>query len=468
MESWDVLVIGTGPSALRAAIASCDSGANTAIIHQSPGPIISPPTAGLAASLGETTPEAHIQDTIALGDESTNENAVRRTCASSVEILSELERWGMILRRDKGGLPHLSSVPGHASPRLSGAGDATSKYITQILDEQVLKRSIQRRQNHIPLSLVMDNSQIRGIVALDLLDGKVKPYQCKTIILADEGYQGLWSNPSIGSGNAIAMAIRAGINPQNLHKVPLHPMVIRGTDIPIPFEILGVGGRYRSESGDDIDPLNHEGDAVVDMRFVDEQHSLWFDSIRKTILDSTGLDVSIDVIPVTHQVMETTGGIPVDEKGRVTIESGKMWATGVYAACPSASTGFHTSSILPGNTMLEKLYTGALAGKEAGKWSLNCDFGGSKNILQSLDSANKRIEDLYKETGDSVGAAETKLTTQAKSFLTGSATIESLIETAEKTAEAVRTTTNTRVMNQEIVGAIRVQDLGTIAASFAM
>lgn len=468
MESWDVLVIGTGPSALRAAIASCDSGANTVIIHQTPGPIISPSTAGLAASLGETTPEAHIKDTIAIGDESINEHAVRRTCSSSVEILSELERWGMILRRDQSGLPHLSSVPGHGAPRLSGAGDATNRYITQILDEQVLKRSIQRRQNHIPLSLVMDNSQIRGIVALDLLDGKVKPYQCKAIILADEGYQGLWSNPSIGSGNAIAMAIRAGISPQNLHKIPLHPMVIRGTDIPIPFEILGAGGRYRSESGEDIDPLNHQGDAVVDMRFIDDQHSPWFDSIRKTIFDSTGLDISIDVVPVTHQVMETTGGLPVDEKGRVTIESGKMWATGVYAAGPSASTGFHTSSILPGNSMLENLYTGSMTGSEAGKWSLNCEFGGSKNILQSLDSANKRIEDLYRENGDSVGAAETKLTAQAKSFLSGSATIESLIETAEKTAEAVRTTTNTRIMNQEIIGALRIQDLGTIVASFAM
>ena len=468
MESWDVLVIGTGPSALRAAIASSDSGANTVIIHQSPGPIISPSTAGLAASLGETTPESHIEDTIALGDESTNEHVVRRTCSSSVEILSELERWGMILRRDNGGMPHLSSVPGHAAPRLSGAGDATSRYLTQILDEQVMKREIQRRQNHIPLSLVMDNSQIRGMVALDLIDGKIKPYQCKAIILADEGYQGLWSSPSIGSGNAIAMAIRAGISPQNLHKVPLHPMVVQGTEIPIPFEILGAGGRYRSEAGEDIDPLNHEGDAVVDMRFIDDQHTLWFDSIRKTILDSTGLDISIDVVPVTHQVVETTGGLPVDEKGRVTIESGKMWATGVYAAGPSASTGFHTSSILPGNTMLENLYTGALAGEEAGKWSLNCKFGGSKNILQSLDTANKRIENLYRETGDSVGVAETKLTTQAKSFLAGTVTIESLIETAGKTADEVRTTTNTRVMNQEIVAALRVQDLGTIAASFAM
>ena len=67
-----------------------------------------------------------------------------------------------------------------------------------------------------------------------------------------------------------------------------------------------------------------------------------------------------------------------------------------------------------------------------------------------------------------MGAAETKLTTQAKSFLAGTATIESLIETAGKTAEEVRTTTNTRVMNQEIVAALRVQDLGTIAASFTM
>ena len=39
MESWDVIVIGAGPSAQRAAIASHDSGAKTVMIHQAPGTI---------------------------------------------------------------------------------------------------------------------------------------------------------------------------------------------------------------------------------------------------------------------------------------------------------------------------------------------------------------------------------------------------------------------------------------------
>ena len=42
-----------------------------------------------------------------------------------------------------------------------------------------------------------------------------------------------------------------------------------------------------------------------------------------------------------------------------------MWATGVFAAGPSASTGFHGSKILPGNLLLANLSTGATTGNEA-------------------------------------------------------------------------------------------------------
>ena len=93
MESWDVIVIGAGPSAQRAAIASHDSGAKTVMIHQAPGTITPASVAGLATSLGETSPESHIEDTMGLGDLGLNEATIRRICSSSVEIVAELEQW---------------------------------------------------------------------------------------------------------------------------------------------------------------------------------------------------------------------------------------------------------------------------------------------------------------------------------------------------------------------------------------
>lgn len=467
MESWDVVIIGAGPTALRAAIASHDSGANTVIIHQTPGVTTPPSVAGLAASLGETSPESHIRDTLAMGDQDTSEETIRKICSSAVDIVAELEQWGMIFRRDDGGMPHLSEAPGHTSSRLSGAGDSTNRYVTKTLDEQVLKRSIQRRVSNVPLSMIMDNGQVRGVVAWDLMDGVARAYQCKSIILACEGYQGLWTNVASGSGNAIAIAIRAGIEPQRLTNIPMHPMVIKGTSIPIPYEALSAGGRLRSETGDDIDPLTNEGDAVADLRFMDKRETPWFDTIRKIILDSTGLDASIDVIPVTAGVIHTTGGVPTDQLGRVTIDSGKMWATGVFAAGPSASTGFHASKVLPGNLLLHYLSTGATVGHEAGTWAQNCQFGGTKIILQGLEDSRKKIESLNNDDGISVGSAEARILNQAKAFISGEATAESFVETGEIVSNSIRTTTDSKVMNQELSTALRIIDLGTIVSSIS-
>ena len=311
-----------------------------------------------------------------LGDPELNEATIRRICSSAVEIVAELEQWGMIFRRDESGMPHLPKPRPQVIQIIRG-GRLHQSIVTKILDEQLLKRALQRRQSNVPLSLIMDNGQVRGLVTLDLMDGEVKAFQCKSIILACEGYQGLWTSVSAGSGNAIALAIRAGIEPQRIADIPFHPMVIRGTSIPIPYEVLSAGGRYRSESGDDIDPLANEGDAVIDLRFIEKEELPWLESIRKVILDSTGLNISVDVIPVAHGVIHTTGGLPVDELGRVTMEDGKMWATGVFAAGPSASTGFHGSKILPGNLLLANLSTGATTGNEAGTWAKNCQFGGT-------------------------------------------------------------------------------------------
>ena len=79
-------------------------------------------------------------------------------------------------------MPHFRSPRTQVIQIIRG-GDSTNRYVTKILDEQLLKRALQRRQSNVPLSLIMDNGQVRGLVTLDLMDGEVKAFQCKSVIL---------------------------------------------------------------------------------------------------------------------------------------------------------------------------------------------------------------------------------------------------------------------------------------------
>ena len=83
MESWDVVVVGGGPAALRAAIASADAGSSPVMIDSYGTGAASgaAPTAGLAVSIEETDSSVHLEDTIAAGGESVNEKAASRSCS---------------------------------------------------------------------------------------------------------------------------------------------------------------------------------------------------------------------------------------------------------------------------------------------------------------------------------------------------------------------------------------------------
>ena len=122
MESWDVVIVGSGPAALRAAIASSDAGANPLIIDSlgvgaGQG---SAPSAGFAASITEVDSTAHRDDTISAGGDAVDKTVASRICGDAVGALSELERWGLVLRRSSDGLPQTTSAPGHSQPRLTG------------------------------------------------------------------------------------------------------------------------------------------------------------------------------------------------------------------------------------------------------------------------------------------------------------------------------------------------------------
>ena len=473
MESREVVIIGSGPAALRAAIACADGGTVPLLIDEfgigsASG---SHPVAGLAASIDETDSKSHEEDTLALGGETCDEEAVSRTCKQGVETLAELERWGLALRRREGGLPHASAAPGHKTPRLTGCGDSTVREVTRVLEEQAIKRGIQRNADSIPLTIVSDNSQIRGLVTLDVPSGRIDAIQTKAVILATEGHQGLWSKPSDGSGTGSALAISAGIDLKGMEITPRHPLTIRDCGIHIPLDVLGSGGRIRRENGDDVGPEEAlEGEpCVLDLRQMDADAKVWFSQTSMRIMDRLGIDISKDVIPLSPGIAYTTGGAPSDAQGRVVFQGhtaeglpAELWHTGLYAAGRSAHTGVHGSNALPGNLLLDDLVSGKAAGEHASKWATGIRFGGNNQIEQALKRESDRVSSIMEGDGIAVAKFYSKLTSAISS---GSSNEGSLAEVRAIKDTGITLSDTSSVMNTEMAEALRLVGLASVAES---
>ena len=470
MESWDIVIIGSGPAALRAAIASADTSTTTLIIDSSGVGAASgaAPLSGLAASIDELDSTAHRDDTLTAGGDTTNKIAAARFCGEAVSTLAELERWGLVLRRRDGGLPHTSEAPGHSRPRLTGCGDSTSREVTRLLEEQTIKRGIPRRSDLVPLSLVMDNQQVRGVVVLDLLSGEISSIQSKAVVLATDGYQGIWSAPSVGPGTGAALAAAAGVNLSGMVNAPRHPLTIRDTAIHLPLDLLGSGGRIRKESGEDVGPeAVLDGDAcVLDLRSLEPESAVWFAQTARRVREGAGLDMATEVIPLSASIASTTGGAPVDESGRVTFDDGRMWFTGLYAAGRSANTGMHGEGLLAGNQLLEDLVSGKSAGEHAGEWASGQAFGSSTMISDAISAQKARVASLMGGSGEPVGRVSSAVSS-IMANLNGTRDESSLQAAAAGIAElrdgGIRVTDSSMVMNTELATAIHLEGMLTLA-----
>jgi succinate dehydrogenase/fumarate reductase flavoprotein subunit len=416
-----------------------------------------------------------MDDTLAAGGEFCNESVVSRTCNEGVSTLAELERWGLALRRREGGLPHAAPAPGHQVPRLTGCGDSTSREVTRILEEQAIKRGIQRNADYLPLSIVSDNNQVRGLVTLNISTGEIEPFQTKAVILATEGHQGLWSNPSEGSGTGSALALSAGIELRGMGKTPRHPLTIRDSGIHIPIDVLGSGGRIRRENGDDIGPEEAlEGEnCVLDLRGMDPEAKSWFSQTSSRIRDRLGLDITRDVVPLSPGVAYTTGGAPCDNEGRVTFQeqntgdsSTSLWHTGLYAAGRSANTGMHGEYPLPGNILLDDLVSGKAAGVHAATWAPANHFGGSDQIDQAVQDVSNIITSIREGEGMTVANFASKL---SSAISTGSSSKEAALAEINNIKDSgIRLTDTSKVMNTEMVEALRLHGLASVAESIVI
>ncbi len=478
MEAWDVVVVGGTVAGLRAAVAAADSAATVTILEEGAlgGAAGNMTVESLAVSANEANPSNHASDTISAGCGIADEQVVTTRTASAFPHLSQLEQWGLNLRRAADGSPHLSTAPGHSTPRLASTGDTTGREVHTVLEEQCMKRNIPRRGDIQVLSLVTEGGAVTGLIGLDVQQGELFSMKAKSIILATDGMESLWNGGSGGSGLWLAQS--AGVILANMEFAAWDVMSMEVHGLSLPYPILADGAAVRPASGGEVS-LAAEGGmfksmqavlqsgerCVLDARVLDRGVAAWYGDTSERVHSRLSGDMNETVIPLGARVRTTLGGIPCSYDGKA------VGLEGLFVAGDCACSGFHGADMLVGNRLLESLDGGEQAGRSAGRAAETVAFSTSNAILGALGAASRRFAAIRDDTDGGVtrGQAATRLNEMMTEAMGVERDASTLHSTANRLADLAGTpitlSDHNPLMNTELVEVFRLKGMLQVAQS---
>ena len=392
-QEVDVVVVGSGIAGLTAALECRDLGRVVVVTkdelasgstHWAQGGIAS------VQGVGDTV-EQHVDDTLIAGAGLCVEDAVRVLVGEGPEAVAQLIARGAEFDRDAAGALELTREGGHHRRRIAHAGgDATGVEIERALVATVVADpNIELISHALVLDLLPAETvagEPAGVAGITLhvlgegTRGGVGAIRARAVILATGGIGqcfAVTTNPSVSTGDGVAVALRAGARLRDIEFIQFHPTVlylgdgVRG-QLPLVSEaVRGEGGHLLNGAGERFmvgqHPLAELGprDVVakgimremvkegsdhvyVDGRMLGEE--IW--RVRfPTILAScrrAGIDPTVDLIPVAPASHYFCGGIETDLDGATNL-------TGLYACGEVASSGVHGANRLASNSLLEGL-----------------------------------------------------------------------------------------------------------------
>ena len=484
MQAWDVVIVGGSIAGMRAAIAASDAGATVTMLSSSQTSSFNDDsmTSGLSSSAGETNFSDHANDTHRVGADLCEGDIVSATTSTAVRHLAQLEKWGLNIRRNRNGGPHLGQLPGQSNPRTASTGDSTLREVRTILEEQCLKRKIPRRGDIEILDIVIKNESAKGLVALDIQSGEIFAIQSKSLILADSGFQSAWNGDSQAMGTSSALVLRGGISLANLEFTSMHPLTVADTSLRLPLDLLGSGGVVMGADGQPMsmeegpdalarDILN-AGGASLDLTSISRSAAPWFAGVSEDLQSRCGIDCSQTLIPLMPIANVTIGGIPTDAEGHVVNGVWKSIVSGLFAAGDTACSGFHGAALNSGDHLLGAIASGESSGNAAANQSKKSKFSGSSEISIALSEAHHVHDSLLASAGSdgaSVGNIQSSLATIMQTHMGSSRNASGLAQAAtsiQQLQETSMTLTDTSpVMNTELVALLRTQSLLTVASA---
>jgi succinate dehydrogenase / fumarate reductase flavoprotein subunit len=398
MISHDILVVGGGLAGLAAALNS-DPKLSVAVVSKV-HPLRSHSVAaqgGINAALGnnpdgkDDTWERHAFDTIKGSDYLSDQNSAERMCQKAIPAIYELDALGVPFSRFPGGVIAQRPFGGAGFPRTCYAADRTGLVILHTLYEHSIRKNVRFYNEWLVTRLVVQNGKCLGVIVFDLASGEVIPVQARTVIFATGGYGRVYlktTNAFINHGSGIGMAYQAGVPLKDLEFVQFHPTSLFGKNILITEGARGEGGYLVNNQGKrflehyaptamelaprdivaraiqtEIDKgKGFEGEYVyLDLRHIGaEKIKKRLPGIREICINFASLDPIDTPIPIQPAQHYSMGGIDVDENCVSRVE-------GFFAAGECACVSVHGANRLGGNSLLETVVFGKVAGEEASK-----------------------------------------------------------------------------------------------------
>ena len=508
----DVLLVGGGGAGLRAAIAIAETNPSLSVavvskVYPMRSHTVSAEggAAGVMAE-GDTLDE-HAYDTVSGSDWLADQDAVEAFVQEAPRELLQLEHWGCPWSREPNGRIAVRAFGGMKNMRTWFAADKTGFHMLHSLFQTSLKYAdITRYDEWFVTRLLVDDGRVHGVVAIDLMTGRIETITAKSVVLCTGGCGKVFpftTNANINTGDGMALAYRAGAPLKDMEFVQYHPTGLPFTGILITEAARAEGGWLLNKDGyrylQDYDlgkpeptpvlrsmelgPRDRVSQAFVhevekgrttdspygpivhlDLRHLGEQlidTKLPF--VRELCLKYERIDPVKELIPVRPVVHYMMGGVDTDINGATPID-------GLFAAGETACVSINGANRLGSNSLPECLVFGARAGRAAAEYAAGASQTPSAVMRQaddevrridemrSADRGNERIAHIREEM-------QTTMEDSAGIFRSGDSLTKGVDQLAglQQRLDRVQLADETSVFNTELVAALELANMLDIA-----
>ena len=438
--SHDIVLVGGGGAGLRAAIAIAETNPHLSIavvskVYPMRSHTVSAEGGAAGVIAEDDSLDEHAYDTISGGAWLCDQDAVDEFVKEAPQELLRLEHWGCPWSRTPEGRVAVRAFGGMKKKRTWFAADKTGFHMLHTLFQTSLKyTSVVRYDEWFVTKLLVDDGQVRGVVALELMSGKIQPILAKSVILCTGGCGRVFpftTNASIKTGDGMALAYAAGAPLKDMEFVQYHPTGLPFTGILITEAARAEGGWLLNKDGyrylQDYDlgtpepkpvlrsmelgPRDRLSQAFVkevekgrtiegpygpvvhlDLRHLGRQViDAKIPFVRELCQKYQNIDPVKEMIPVRPVIHYMMGGVHTDIDGATPL-------AGLYAAGEVACVSINGANRLGSNSLPELLVFGARAGRAAAEYASTRTDASSSLLAQAEDEKRRLERDFLHKT----------------------------------------------------------------------